>query len=133
MKKKLLKGVFVSTKNNNEIKADTMVDKLDEIYAKLDCDCIDIISTHIGNVACDIVYDDEGKLKADAMEHKPTIIFMHDNQIVDYITGNAFICKGDDSTGQLESLAPEEIARISKESVEVLFFGTPRKVLVARC
>lgn len=105
MESKIITGVFV----DEDIIKDTMVNTLEGMYEKLDCDLIDIFSVNINGVDCDVILDDEGKFKE---EQNVAMVFKHNGKMVDCVVGKIFLCKGMNETGELASLSDGEIETI---------------------
>lgn len=101
-KKNALRGVLIS----DTFKVMEVTDDLDTWYKLLDCDCIDIVSTKVGDVDVDIVCDDEALLKADPIcratnRHREPALF-----------GKLFVCGRADDNGDLTSLDPDQCEEI---------------------
>lgn len=81
---------------------------LNDMYAALDCDCIQAVYPYDDLVA--IVCDDEGKLK----QSKPNrAIFDSDGKVADIICGKFFVC--DCSTQNFRSLPDDMMQKYKKQ------------------
>jgi len=132
--KKQIKGVLVNTQTNEiapysfecEEQENGKTTFLPNMYALLNCGCIDIVTRMFGDYALDIVCDDEGLFKED---NKVSILTFSGKQLVEQIVGNVFICKANDE-GESVSLTEEETQAVLTQ-VGILK-SEMRKVLVAR-
>lgn len=101
-KKNTLRGVLIG----DTFKVMEVADTLDTWYKLLDCDCIDIVSTTVGDVDVDIVCDDEALLKGNPIfratnRHREPALF-----------GKLFVCGRADAEGDLTSLTTEQCDEI---------------------
>lgn len=127
-----LRGVLVSECGEGECGSATIKDCLEEFYHILDCDTIDITYRAIGGRVYDIVCDDEGALK----EGRVPSAIDSDKRIILY--GNLFIVRGNEETGELESLTDEDVENIfdhikgyikDGRVMPLLVFDTPYGIL----
>ena len=134
--KKQIKGVLVNTQTN-EIKPYSFEyeeDKhgkttfLPNMYALLNCDCIDIAAREFGGYTLDIVCDDEGLFKEN---NKVSIVTLANHELVEQIVGNVFICNANDE-GETISLTEKETEAVLKTIISLSIGNEQRKVLVAR-
>lgn len=107
MTDRMITGLHIDVVNN-EVKVKTVPDTLESYHDLIQCDLIDIPHRSIGGEVYDIVCDDEGLLK----DPKIPSAFQRDSRRI-MLVGNLFIVRGNDSTGELESLTAEDIDRIS--------------------
>ena len=132
--KKEIKGVLVNAQEIKPYSFEYEEDKngkttfLPNMYALLNCDCIDIATRMFGDYALDIVCDDEGLFKENNFV---SILTFSGQELVEQIVGNVFICKANDE-GESISLTDEEIAEVMCSIGRVNLNGETTKVLVAR-
>ena len=103
---KKITGILVNVWDGVACKA-TIEKSLDSYYKTLNCDCIDIVSRHIGGQGFDIICDDEALLKAN-----PRPSAMHPDGNV-ALCGNLFIVNYD-GMGDVCSLRQGQIDHVMR-------------------
>lgn len=89
----------------------TVKDDLQEFYKLLDCDLIDITTRPIGGRSFDIICDDEGLLKPSPIV---SALFPDGSPA---LVGRLFVVRGDNYSGELVSLFPDDVDRILSNCV----------------
>ena len=84
-------------------------DELEVFYKLIGCRCIDIVPLKIGHKYYDVICDDEGLFKDDA------IISAVDTQFRKMLVGNLIISKSDEE-GELIDLSCEDIKQILRHT-----------------
>lgn len=133
--KKVINGVLVNTQTNQisrypfeyEEQDNGKTTFLPNMYALLNCDCIDIVSRKFGKHTLDIICDDEGLFKED---NKVSILTFSKHSLVEQLVGNVFICTHDEE-GESISLSEEQIISVGANARLIDLSGDTRKVLVA--
>ena len=98
---------------NNEVKM-VEANGLDDYYKYLNCRCVDIISRKIGDVAVEIVCDDEGLLIDEPIVSAVDIIGLP------VLCGNLLVASGRvTEDGEVTELTDEEIENIMFNVAEV--------------
>lgn len=98
-------GILVDV-DNPRVRTVTVKDCLEEYYRVLKCDTIDCTHRVIGGVEYDIVCDDNGLLT------ESPVASAIDGNNRPILFGNLFIVRGNDETGEWESLTKEDIENI---------------------
>lgn len=104
-----MKVVYLNVENQQLPKAMDIEDKLDVFYELIGCRCIDIVQRKIGNKYFDVICDDEGALKEDAL------VSAVDTQFRQMLVGNLIISKSNDE-GNLIDLSDEDIKQILRHT-----------------
>jgi hypothetical protein len=104
-----IKGILLRPKQLAKIiELDDAQKNLDALYSVLECDCVDCATRKIGDTYYDIWCDDEGLFKHRPL---PTVFTCDNDEIVEQICGNVFICKHNNKGG-MKSLTDKELNEI---------------------
>lgn len=104
------KRMFLIDVKNDSV-APVMIESenaLEQYYKLLDCEIIDIAERKIGDKYYDIICDDEGLLKGDAI---PSAINKDKEPM---LVGNLLICNLADEEGEEVGLEPEDLVNITE-------------------
>lgn len=117
--------MFLIDVENNKTEVVDCDGELQSLYDLVKCDYVEIVERNICGVECNIICDEEGKLK-----NKRLSGVMYDKS--DYFVGNLLICGMADSEGNLTGLKDEEIEIIQDCIGEFDYEGEsePRKILL---
>lgn len=109
--KKLVTGILLDV-TTGKISTVTIKDDLQQLYAILHCDLIDIVTRTVGGQPFTFVCDDEGLfhdkpiVSATNMSHGPMLV------------GNLFICN-EDGKGNLSSLSASQQQHILSHAITI--------------
>lgn len=104
-----IKGVLANPYTQDFKACEVEITDYTSWYDILDCECIDIIELKIGDIWCDVIIDDEGKIKS--ASGLPSIVIYHNNRVYDLIMGKAFICAHNGHGGET-SLTDEQLEMV---------------------
>ena len=96
---------FLIDVRNNKVSVVDFEENLDSLRRLCNCEFIDITQRRIGSVEYDIVCDEEGFFKSDAVVSAVS----HDNKVM--FVGNLLLCKND-GAGNLASLSKSDMENI---------------------
>lgn len=117
-----VKGFLVDVKNS-VVKRIEFDDELETIYGLLDVDYIDVATRRIGDHIYDIICDDEGLLKGDAI---PSAFDLCGNP---QLVGNLLIVKASDD-GNFASLSDEDFENLENHVGQITLTDSGLKVNV---
>ena len=104
-----MKVVYLNVENRELPKVIDIEDDFDVFYELIKCRYIDIVHRKIGHKYFDVICDDEGALKEDA------ITSAVDTQFRQMLVGNLIVSKSDDE-GNLIDLSDEDIKQILRHT-----------------
>lgn len=96
-------------------------DLLKELYREVECSLVDVVSVK----GYDIWLDDEGKL----VDKDPSVLFLKDGQVVDYVAGNCVILKQENGEAKALTDVTKEVFKSHLEYYATNYKGKVIKVL----